>query len=155
MLFFRFRRTTPVAKLTVGQPAIVEGKVVAKTWVTLPYAEQKGVFYALTQSTFRLSERGGRRLWLVESFDQQQSGFWVEDGTGRLYVPIQPRHFNVRGGVMLQGDVSPTRRWSAQLIKEGDRIRVYGTPDKPSGKEPKENLALRPSPEQAIQVLIH
>lgn len=154
MLFFRLRATKAISGLTAGVPAIVEGRVVARTTLNFSHTHEKCVYFANTESSFRLADRGGRKLWLVDSFEQEQSGFWVEDATGRVYVPIQPRVLVVRGAALQQGDLSRERRWSAQLIREGDKVRIYGTPDAPSGKEPKETLALRPGPDGTVFVLV-
>ncbi len=154
MLFFRFRKTTAISGLAAGQAAIVEGRVVAKTQLSMPHTREHGVFFAVTESSFRLADRGGRKLWLVDAFEQEQVGFWVEDGTGRVWVPSQPRALTVRGAPLLQGELSRSRRWSGQLIREGDRVRLHGVPQTPSGKEPKDCLALHAPSGGVMTVLV-
>ncbi len=148
MFFFRFRRTNQVASLKPGDVAIIEGVISPKTELSLPHTQDKCVFYSRTVEAFKISERAGRKLWLAEHYERQASGFFVDDGTGRVYVPAQPSVTEFSGGHTVIGNIdrSGEKRFFANVIRGGDRIRIHGTLDTPSGKEPKDTLVLRPAP---------
>ena len=152
MLFFRFRKTSPISSLEPGTVVIIEGTVVPKTELSLRGTGDKCVFYALTQESFRLSERGGRKLWLVDQYEQQASGFYLDDGTGKLYIPIQPVVMDMRGGHVVTADIGGAgqKRIYARIVRGKDRLRLHGTIDKPYGKEPSDSLVLRPAPDGKI-----
>ncbi len=165
MWFFRFRKVTPISTIAgpasstpgkagaaptfagaqLGHSVIVAGTVTARSEVTFTPSGDKAVWFSATYESQGRGDRGSRNLWMFDHLDRQQSGFFIDDGTGRLYVPVQPTQLDIRGGHHLHGEIGRTGkdRYSAYLLREGDSLRLHGVVDKPSGKEPRDTLVLR------------
>ncbi|MBT9559222.1 MAG: hypothetical protein IV100_24525 [Myxococcales bacterium] len=165
MWFFRFRKITPISAILgpaatapvkpgaaptfagalVGSSVIVSGTVSARTEVTFGPSGDKAIWYSATYESQGRGDRGSRNLWMFDHLDRQQGGFFIDDGTGRIYVPVQPTQMDIRGGHHVYGEIGRTgkERYSTYLLRDGDSLRLHGVVDKPSGKEPRDTLVLR------------
>jgi len=156
-MFFRFRKPVRVADLAEGRESIVEGKVVSKTELTMIGSGKKCVYYDMLLESFGSGPRGaGRALWMPVRAETKTNGFFVDDGTGKVWVAADPESFDVSGARKEGGFLNKlgNQRYQASLIEPGDTVRVLGAVDKPGRKEPNEGLVLRCTAKGKIKILV-
>jgi len=129
-MFPAFLRKTEISKISEGSTVIVEGTVRADREMALPGEGTKCVYYELLVEVYKKGARGmGRPLWFPEKLDRKLSGFFVSDGTGEIFVDVPAEQVILQGGFQTGGklDKKGRRRFSARMIREGDRVRLRGT----------------------------
>jgi hypothetical protein len=146
-VFLRFRRATPIGEISEGATVIVEGKVAAKTELNVPEAGRRCVWYDVLFEAFSSGSRGGRMLWLPDRVEAKCAGFFVEDATGKVWVPEDAQLLDVQGAHRMGGPIGKdtSKRYVANYLEAGDTVRIEGRVDKPAGrKEPAGTRVLRP-----------
>lgn len=146
-----------MGEVVEGGTAIVEGRVVAKSELAVPEGGQRCVWYDALVESFSSGSRGGRLLWMPERAEARCAGFYLEDETGRLWVPEDARPFDVSGARRVAGPVGRegTKRYVAHYLQAGDTLRIQGRVDKPVGrKEPAGVLVLRPKDDGRLVVIV-
>lgn len=135
MLFLRFRKTTPVSALAVGQAAIVEGKAVSDASIKVPGTDHDAVYHETVTEEFKAGIRQGRAMWTPVAGDEELTPFWLEDASGRVFVnplgrspraPSEPA-VKVSGGRSERGEGKRRgSRYITRYIAPGDVVRVRG-----------------------------
>ncbi|MDD5306377.1 MAG: hypothetical protein PHU25_03570 [Deltaproteobacteria bacterium] len=155
-MFLRFARKTMVRDLREGGELVVEGKVAVERPLTLPGSATKCVYYDILNEAFETGARGrGRKMWVPKHAEQKITGFFVDDGTGRVWVAAETATADVRGGKTELGVIGKkgNARYVARLVQEGFVVRVKGLADKARAAEPGE-IVLRPGAKGRIIVLV-
>lgn len=143
---FFFVRKRPVDCLEEGKLAVVEGKVVVKSEITVNGSGTHCVYYDRFEEAYETPARGrGRALWIPKAFERRCAGFFVEDPSGRVWIPEGGEGLEVSGGAQELGRLGAKgkRRYSAQLVRAGDSVRVKGLVSKPMSAEPTEGFVIR------------
>jgi hypothetical protein len=146
-MFLSFRRKKKVSTLSTGETAVVEGKVRAVQQLSLPGPGTKCVYYELLVETYKKGERGGGRpLWFIERSERRCTGFFVNDGTGEVYVDCSAEKVTMNGGYELVGmlDNKGRKRFSSRIVREGDTVRLRGAVTESSEKISKGFLSIVP-----------
>jgi len=142
-----FRRRTRVADLEVGREQVVRGRVVAGKEMSAPGSGTKCAFCETLLESFEVGARGrGRRMWLPKGMERRCDGFFVDDGSGRVWVRGDVGAIALRGGAQESGLMGKKgrQRYTGRLIRSGDVVEVRGVVSRPKGGEPGEALALAP-----------
>ncbi len=129
-MFLSLRRKTKISDITKGNTVVVEGTVRASREMALPGEGTKCVYYEMLVETYRKGARGnGRPLWFPEKLDRKLSGFFVNDGSGEIFVEVPAEQVLLQGGFQTGGtlDKKGRRRFSARVIREGDMVRLRGS----------------------------
>ncbi len=157
-MFLRFRRPTPAAEVAEGAAAIVEGQITAKTELAVPEGGPRCVWYDALYEAFGSGSRGGRLLWMPERAETKCAGFFVEDASGKVWVPEDAApHLDVRGGRRAGGPVGKDgrKRYVAHYLQAGDTVRLHGQVGRATGrKEPPGVRVLRPFEGGKLVVLV-
>jgi hypothetical protein len=156
-MFLRFRKRTRIADLSEDRDAVIEGEVSGKKELALPHAGTPCVYFEIMTEAYRVAARGrGRPLWLPEGFDKKCSGFFIDDGTGRVWVRAEAEAIDVTGGTRVSDTVGRKgkRRYAACMIRSGDVIRLRGTVTRPKRDEPGDGLVIAPNARGRIEVLV-
>ena len=138
-MFLSFRKKTPISQIAKGSTVVVEGAVRAAREMTLPGNGTKCVYYEMLVEVYKKGARGnGRPLWFPEKLDRKLSGFFVNDGTGEVYVDVPADQILLQGGFTTGGpiDAKGKRRFSARVIREGDVVRLRGAAVEPTAAAP-------------------
>lgn len=156
-MFLRFRKRTDAASLQEGAVAVVEGTVEAEKTLMSPGSNKPCVFYDVLVEGFGTGKGGrGRGLWNIERMEQKMLGFFVADGSGKVWISDEADILEVDGGRDEAG-VAPNRpnvRYKCRTIAEGDVIRVRGVVSKARKYEPKGFLVIRPFEDRRIEMLV-
>jgi hypothetical protein len=154
-MFLSFRRKKKVSALCTGETAVVEGKVRAVQQLSLPGPGTKCVYYELLVETYKKGERGGGRpLWFPERSERRCTGFYINDGTGEVYVDCSAEKVIMNGGYEIVGmlDSKGRKRFSSRIVREGDTVRLRGAVTESSGRISKEILSIIPDRKGRIEM---
>jgi hypothetical protein len=155
-MFLRFARKTKVGELREGGEVVVEGKVAVDRTLTVPASATKCVYYDILNESFETGSRGrGRKMWVPKHAEQKITGFFVDDGTGRVWVAVDNSTADVRGGRTELGVIGKkgNARYIARIVQEGFVVRVKGLADKARAAEPG-GVVLRPCAKGKVIVLV-
>jgi hypothetical protein len=155
-LFLSLRRATRVADLQEGEERIVEGRVVGRRELTVPGTQLKCVWFYQLSESFEVGARGrGRKMWVPKNVQQKSEGFFIDDGTGRVWVAANEDGTEVSGGVEEAGMLGKKgkARYIARMIRGGDVVRVRGMVCGPKGAEPGDVQVLRPGRKGRLEIL--
>ena len=156
-MFLKWRRKTPVSRLTEGRKAVVKGEVVAADTVALPITGTRCVFYDLVVEVYKKGPRGrGRPLWMPLNAERRCTGFFVDDGDGRVWVEANPDAIIITNGYHEAGEVPrhEFRRFSAWMLTEKSKVIVRGVVSKSGKREPAESMVLRADEQKVIEILV-
>jgi len=145
-MFLWLKRKTKIEALREGDERIVEGRVVPKREIGVPGTQLKCVYYYQHVDKWDRGARGkGRKMWIPVNAEQKAEGFFIDDGTGRVWVAADDPRIDVSGGAEEMGPLGKRgkQRFIARLIRNGDVIRVRGVVDGPKAAEPGNVLVLR------------
>ena len=145
-MFLWLRRRSRVEALQAGAQSVVEGRVVARRELGVPGTQHKCVYYHQHVDAWDRGARGrGRKMWIPVSAEEKAEGFFLDDGTGRVWVAADDPRLEVAGGAEEFGALGKKgkQRYIARLIRGGDVVRVRGIVDRPRGAEPGGVLVLR------------
>ena len=112
----------------------------------VPGTQIKCVYYYQHVDTWERGARGrGRKMWIPVNAAQKAEGFFLDDGTGRVWVAADDPRLAVTGGAEEMGPLGKKgkQRFIARLVRDGDVIRVLGIVDSPKAAEPGNLLVLR------------
>ena len=155
-MFLKLKRRTDVGNLAQGDDRVVEGKVVAAREMTVPGTSTKCVFYFHLTEAWQHGPRGrGRKMWVPQNVRQKCEGFYLEDGTGRVWIAGDGETMDVQGGAEESGPIGKKGkgRYLARMIRVGDVVRVRGIVDNPRGAEPGDVLVMRPTKKGVLQIV--
>lgn len=141
-----FLRKSPVKDLQEGRVGLVEGRVVARSEITVNGSGTSCVYYDRLEEAYETPARGrGRALWIPKGYERRCAGFFVEDATGRVWIAQGHEGLEVNGGAREHGRLGKkgTRRYTAQLLRVGDKVRVRGLVDRPKAAEPTGTKVIR------------
>jgi hypothetical protein len=156
-MFLRFRKRTRIADLAEDRVVVIEGEVSGKKELALPHAGTPCVYFEMITEAYRVAARGrGRPLWLPDGFDRKCSGFFLEDGTGRVWVRAEAEAIDLTGGTRTSDTVGRKgkRRYTAAMLRTGDLVRLRGTVTKPKKYEPEDVLVIAPDAKGRIEILV-
>jgi hypothetical protein len=145
-MFLWLKRKTSISALRDGDERIVEGRVVPKREIGVPGTQLKCVFYSQHVDKWDRGARGkGRKMWIPVNAEEKGEGFFLDDGTGRVWVAADDPRIDVTGGAEEAGPLGKKgkHRFFARLIRGGDVIRVRGVASAPRAAEPGDVLVLR------------
>jgi hypothetical protein len=145
-MFLWLQRSTKVEALREGEERVVEGRVVPRHEIGVPGTQLKCVYYFQHVDKWDRGDRGrGRKAWYPVNAEEKAEGFFLDDGTGRVWVAADDPRRAVTGGAEESGPLGKKgkQRFIARLIRDGDVIRVRGVVNKPKAAEPGEVLVLR------------
>ena len=146
-MFLSLRKRTKISSVQMGDTVTVEGIVRAVQESTLPGDGTPCVYYELMTEVYKKGERGtGRPLWFPEKMERKCNGFLLGDGSGEIFVECLAEQVRMNGGRSTKGilDKKGRRRFSARLIREGDKLRVRGIAGSPSASNSPNTLCLGP-----------
>ncbi len=155
-MFLRFKKRTDVTKLTEGEEAVVEGVVEARREMTVPGTQTKCVLYYLLAEAWQYGPRGrGRKMWVPSNQQLKTEGFFVNDGTGVVWVASAQEGIDLRGGTEKTGPIGKKgkARYLCRIVEAGDTVRVRGMAQRPKGAEPAEGLVIRSLEKGGLQVM--
>ncbi len=156
-MFLRFRSRTKIEKVTKSSDVVIEGRVIAKDTISVSGTSVRCVYYDKMKESYQRPMRGaGRKMWIPQGVEQRCAGFYIDDGTGRVWIPEKTDGLLVREGVTTRGleGKKGIRRYVAQLLREGDIIRARGAVDTPRGSEPAVNFSLRAGKKGRLEILV-
>ncbi len=156
-MFLRFRKRTPIKDLRENALVVVEGKVVAKGYLSAPGSRTRCVYHETMIERFGTGSRArGRAMWLPERFDRNQTGFFVEDKTGKVWVDDEVEDAYLTGGLDEMGPIGNTgrSRFAGRVVREGDLIRVRGVVSPRRKSEPEDVLVLRATDKGRMEILV-
>jgi hypothetical protein len=157
-MFSIFFKKTPISKLEEGKGALIEGEVVAREELSLSGSGTKCVYYDKMNESFEHGQRGrGRRMWVPTNMEKRSAGFFVKDESGRVWVVGDTDALDVQGGKRESGTIGKgnRKRYLAQMVQNGDKVRVKGLVSKPKGSEPADSLVIRPGAKGRLTVRVH
>jgi len=146
-MFGLFARVRKIADLKADSEVIVQGKLVADKLTTVPGTDIRcAFFWMMTEIWDRITPGRGRKMWIPQESRQGTSGFYLDDGTGRVWISAEPLKTELRGGWSDGGPVGKkgTARYLARTLKEGDTVRATGTVTGAKSHEPGTVMVLRP-----------
>lgn len=155
-MFLRFRRKTRVVDLEKGRDATVKGTIVAEKELKVPHEGTRCIFYDMLSESYGVGARGrGRPMWLPQKAERKCVGFFVDDGSGRVWVRADDESVNASGGTAAAGLVGKKgrQRYSVRMIKDGDLVRVRGRVSTPKGTDPRDTLVLAPGRKGRLDIL--
>ena len=155
-MFLGLRRATKIADLAEGEERIVDGRVVGRRELTVPGTKLKCVWFYQLSESFEVGARGrGRKMWVPKNAQQKSEGFFVDDGTGQVWIAANEEGTEVSGGVEEAGMLGKKgkSRYIARMIRGGDTVRVRGLVCKAKGAEPGDSLVLRPGKKGKLEIL--
>lgn len=156
-MFLRFRPRTKIENLTEDSEPVIEGQVISKETITVSGTKIRCVYYDKLKESYQKPVRGaGRKMWIPQGVEQRCAGFYVDDGTGRVWVPEKTDGLLVREGITTRGAEGKkgTRRYVAQLLRHGDTVRVKGAAQAPRGAEPDVKFSLRAGKKGKLEILV-
>ena len=128
-MFLSLRKRTKISSIHTGDIVTIEGTVRPDRVSTLPGDGTPCVYYELMTEVYKKGERGsGRPLWFPETMERKGNGFFLSDDTGEIFVDCRAEQIRMAGGHRTAGKMGKKghRRFSARLIREGDKVRVRG-----------------------------
>jgi hypothetical protein len=140
------KRKTKVEKLKQGEERVVEGRVIARRELGVPGTQIKCVYYFQHVDKWDRGDRGrGRKAWYPVNAEEKAEGFFLDDGSGRVWVAADDPRIAVSGGAEEMGPLGKKgkQRFIARLIRNGDVVRARGIVDAPKAAEPGDVLVLR------------
>lgn len=156
-MFLRFRRKTAVSALREGDEAVVEGTVVARDDLSLPMTDVRFVYFDKLNESFVHGQRGGgRRLWIPQSQERRTTGFFLDDGAGKVWIAADGESYSVSGAKEVSAVFGKQNRsrYVATVIRAGDRVRARGVVSRPKAAEPADGFVLRPDPKGRLEILV-
>ena len=129
MVFLRFARRTPIAKLGAGQTAVIEGRVVADKTLSVPGSDTRPIYFDMVVETYTTGSRGrGRPMWIPSKAEEQVVPFVIEDESGRAWIAAELPATHMKGGWRQTATTGKkgTSRFVARFIAPGDVVRVRG-----------------------------
>ncbi len=156
-MFSLFRKKTPTSELQVGAEVVVEGEVVAQNELSLSGTGTKCVYYEKLNESFEVGARGrGRKMWVPKNLERRCAGFYLDDGSGRVWVRNDTDGVEVVGGKQESGVVGKKgrTRFTAQLVQNGDRVRLQGAVDEPKGADPAGGLVIKPNKKGFLKIKV-
>ena len=156
-MFLRFKKKTPISRLSEGVEAVVKGQVVGENKLTLSGSQTRCVYYDKISESFEHGPRGrGRRMWVPKNMEMRCSGFFIEDASGRVWVDGNTEGFDVQGGIQESGTLGKghRKRYMAQMIRSGDKVIIGGLVSKPKASEPADLLVLRPNAKGLLKIIV-
>jgi len=107
-LFLGLRRATKIADLAEGEERIVDGRVVGRRELTVPGTKLKCVWFYQLSESFEVGARGrGRKMWVPKNAQQKSEGFFVDDGTGQVWIAAREVGIDSLTNVVLMGMGEP------------------------------------------------
>lgn len=158
MMFLSWRKAQRIGSLAPGKDAIVEGSAAAsKGDIAAPGSGTRCVILESLGESFEIGPRGrGRRMWVPKSLDKRSAGFFVDDGTGKVWIPSDTEGVELIKGrqeVAVAGKKG-YQRYLTSMICAGDTVRVAGSVDQPKKSEPADCLVIRPDKKGRVRVIL-
>ncbi|MCP4600928.1 MAG: hypothetical protein GY847_10435 [Proteobacteria bacterium] len=147
-MFRWFKSKTQVSDLLEGAEVAVEGRVVSRNELTLSGSKTRCVYYDKLNESFEVGARGrGRKMWVPKNLERRCAGFFVDDGSGQVWVTSDTEGLRVDGGKQESGAIGKkgSQRYSAQIIQNGDLVRIKALVSQPRGADPAHGFVLRPT----------
>jgi len=156
-LLLRMKKRTRVSDAAEGDVVVLEGKVAEGKAMTVPGTSVKCVAYWLLTEAWQHGARGrGRKMWVPSNQAMRTEGFYLDDGTGTIWVGGTEEALELIGGREEAGPMGKKgkARYFCRTIARGDTVRVQGTLDRPRGSEPGDSLVVRPGPKGILRVML-
>jgi hypothetical protein len=156
-MFLSWRKKTKISEIKEGQDAVVQGRVVAVREISATGSGTKCVYFSAMLELFTTGTRGrGRKMWIPQSAEERCSGFFVDDGSAKIWVTEQANALQVQGGAEETGSIGKkgNQRFFVRTIRSGDTVRIRGIASKPKGSEPAKTFVLRPGKKGRLEVLV-
>ena len=155
-MFFRLKKANKISSLTAEAVQVTTGKVVAPATLNIPGTTISCVCYWQMTEVWKQSDRKkGRKMWMPQSARQGCKGFFVEDDSGKIWVPDNGDVLDIRNGWEEGGLMGKkgTQRFVARSIKPGDVIKIRGKVSKSRGAEPGDCMVFRPDEKGFVTIL--
>jgi hypothetical protein len=156
-MFMSLRKRTRIDDLADGKLVVVEGRVVARSELNIMGSDEKGVYFDRMNESFEKGQRGaGRRMWVPKNMERKSAGFFIDDGSGSVWIADDVDATVVSGGKQIGGVVGKKgrARFSAQVIQEGNNVRVRGVVSRAKGAEPSDGLVIRANAKGRLEILV-
>ena len=159
-MFFRFKKSTQIAALTnetLDSVQIVEGKVVVPKTLKIPGTDiECACYWMMTEAWKQPDRKKGRKMWMPQDSRQGCNGFFVEDGSGKVWVTDNADALELLGGWEHNGMLGKkgTQRYISRSVKPGDVVKIRGKVSKPKGAEPADCMVLRPDEDGIVTLLL-
>jgi hypothetical protein len=115
---------TPVSQLRSGDRAKVTGRVVVRERLLSPFGGRICAYW-----TAGIGERADTNMWTVRAEQREGRGFWVDDGTARVWVDAEGETIPLRREVVgyLRREDDPSPQVAAAFVALGnERTRLFG-----------------------------
>jgi hypothetical protein len=137
----------------------VEGRVSAPEPITVPGAGVRCACFFVLNEAWQQGARGrGRKMWVPTGAQNKCGGFFLDDGTGRVWIAAcEGNELDLAGGTERSGELGRkgTGRYSARLVGDGALVRVRGAVSRPKASEPGDGLVLRPGGKRRVLSIKH
>lgn len=158
-MFSLFRRKTRISELAPGAEVTVEGRVSVPEPIAVPGAGLRCACFFVLNEAWQQGARGrGRKMWVPTGAQNRCGGFFVDDGSGRVWIaPCEGAALDLAGGAEHAGALGKkgTGRYLARVVGEGATVRVRGEVSRPKASEPGEGLVLRPGGKRGVLHVKH
>jgi hypothetical protein len=158
-MFSLFTRKTRVGDLQAGAEATVEGRVSVPEPIAVPGAGLRCACFFVLNEAWQQGARGrGRKMWVPTGAQNKCGGFFLDDGTGRVWIAAcEGAEFDLAGGEERSGELGKkgAGRYSARIVADGARVRVHGAVSRPKGAEPAAGLVIRPGGKRRVLSVKH
>jgi hypothetical protein len=155
-MFFRFQKPKKITTLTADSVQTTAGRVMAPSTVNIPGTDIPcACYWQLTEAWKQPARKKGRKMWIPQSARQGCKGFYVEDDTGKIWVPDNGEVLDIRNGWQDAGLMGKkgTQRFVARSIRPGDVIKIRGRVSEAKGAEPADCLVFRPDDKGMVTIL--
>ncbi|HUT76944.1 MAG TPA: hypothetical protein VM285_04620 [Polyangia bacterium] len=158
-MFSLFTKKRKVSDLQLDAEVTVEGRVAAPESVSVPGAGIRCACYFVLNEAWQHGTRGrGRKMWVPTGAHNKCGGFFLDDGTGRVWVAAcEGNELDLAGGTGQVGELGKkgTGRYLARIVADGARVRVRGVVSRPKASEPGEGLVIRPGGKRRVLSIKH
>lgn len=155
-MFLNLQRAKKISSLTTDKVQVISGRVVAPEEVTVPGTNIRCACYWMLTEAWKTGARGrGRKMWVPAGTKTGNNGFFVENGTEKIWVCNTIDGLDIRNGWNDSGLIGKkgNQRFISRAIKNGDTIKIRGTISHPKGAEPAETLVVRPDAKGFISII--
>ena len=156
-MFLSLRKRTKISSIHPGDTVTIEGTVRSDRESTLPGDGTPCVYYEIMTEVYKKGERGsGRPLWFPENMERKGNGFFLGDDTGEIFVDCPAEQIRMNGGYSTAGKMGKKghRRFSARLIREGDKVLVRGIAGPPTASQGTATLSLGPDKKGRMEMSV-
>ncbi len=158
-MFSLFRKKSRICDLEVGAEVTVEGRVSVPEPITVPGGGIRCACFFVLNEAWQHGARGrGRKMWVPVGAQVKCGGFFLDDGTGRVWIAAcEGAELDLVGGAEQSGELGKKGkgRYLARLVGDGALVRVRGEVARPKASEPGDGLVIRPGGKRRVLSIKH